>query len=80
MSKYALEWQTILDITVNIIPLVILVFFFVLFAVYDPYLGNPFMLGISLFLLVVPFVLLAFVTYAAGRTLERDEKSAPSQP
>lgn len=73
MSKYSLERQTILDVSVNIVPLIMLIFFFGLFAVYDPYRGNAFMLGMSLFLLVIPFVLLAFLTYVAGRTIEHEE-------
>lgn len=74
MSKYALDRQTVLDISVNIVPLVILLFFFVLFILYDPYNWNPFALGLSLFLLVVPFALLALVTYLAGRTIQENEK------
>lgn len=80
MSKYPLEWQTVLDITVNIVPLVILAFFFGLFAVYDPYRANPFMFGMGLFLLVVPFVLLAFLTYIAGRTIEDEEAGRTTEP
>ncbi|UPM42317.1 DUF6684 family protein [Halocatena salina] len=74
MSKYLLDRQTVLDVTVNIIPLLMLVFFFILFALYDPYLKNTFMLGMSLFLLIIPFVFLLLLTYAAGRTIEREEE------
>lgn len=73
MGKYPLERQTILDITVNIVPLIMLLFFFVLFAVYDPYHGNAFMFSMALFLLAIPFVLLALLTYVAGRTMEHEE-------
>lgn len=80
MSNYPLEWQTILDISVNIVPLIMLALFFALFAVYDPYYGNPFMLGVALFLLVIPFVSLAFLTYIAGRTIEDEEAARTTEP
>lgn len=80
MSKYPLEWQTFLDISVNIVPLIMLVFFFALFAVYDPYRGNPFMFAMSLFLILVPFVFLALLTYVAGRTIEAEETGRTTEP
>lgn len=74
MSKYGLDRQTVLDISVNIIPLFILIFFFALFIVYDPFLWKPFPVGVSLILIIIPFVLLALLTYVAGRTIQESEK------
>ncbi|MFC6961038.1 DUF6684 family protein [Halocatena marina] len=73
MGRYALNRETLLDVTVNIIPLFIILFYLVLFIVYDPYRWEPLIIGVSLILLIIPFVLLALVTYIAGRTIEQEE-------
>jgi membrane protein implicated in regulation of membrane protease activity len=74
MSGYLLDRETLLDVTVNIIPLVIIAFFFALFALSSGYLWEPFIISVSLGLLVVPFALLGIVTYLSGWIIERDEK------
>lgn len=58
--------ETLLDITVNIIPLVILFFFIVLFVFQQPWPPNIFIEIVSLGLTVIPFVLLALLTYIAA--------------
>jgi Na+/H+-dicarboxylate symporter len=74
MSEYLLDRETLLDVTVNIIPLVIIAFFFFLFAIFGQYVWEPLITFMSLVLLFVPFVLLALVTYLAGWAIEQDEK------
>lgn len=74
VSKYLLDRETFLDVTVNIIPLVIIAFFFVLFAISSEFVWDPFIVFISLGLLAIPFVLLALVTYLSGWVIERDEE------
>lgn len=74
MSEYLLDRETLLDVTVNIIPLVIIAFFFVLFALSGGYDWEPFIIFISLGLLAIPFGLLALVTYVSGWAIEQDEK------
>jgi Na+/H+-dicarboxylate symporter len=74
MNEYLLDRETLLDVTVNIIPLVIIAFFFFLFAVFGQFIWEPLISFVSLGLLVVPFALLALVTYLAGWAIEQDER------
>jgi Ca2+/Na+ antiporter len=74
MSENLLDRETVLDLSVNIIPLVIIFIFFVLYVLVDPYAWEPFIVAVSLVLLIVPFAILALVTYSAGRAIEQDER------
>ncbi|WP_276281361.1 DUF6684 family protein [Halorussus caseinilyticus] len=73
MATPIFERETWLDISVNIIPLFIIGFFVALFAVASPWAieGLTSILGFAL--LVVPFVLLAYLTYIAARLIEDAE-------
>lgn len=64
--------EVLLDVAVNVVPLLILGTFFVLFVVVTPWgIGLSFESIVQLLLLVVPFVGLAVVTYLAARQIER---------
>jgi hypothetical protein len=76
MSERTFDRETLLDLTVNIIPLGIILFFVLVFLFVNPWGFDPFVAAISIGLLVVPFVLLALLTYVSGRAVARDEKSA----
>lgn len=67
------ETDTLLDVTVNVIPIGILVFFIVLFLVYSPFPQNLFVQVISLGLMVVPLVFLALLTYYSGLAVQEAE-------
>ncbi|MFC5970939.1 DUF6684 family protein [Halomarina salina] len=69
-----IDRETLLDITVNLIPMGILVFFVVLFLVFTPFPPNLFIAGVSHFLTIFPLVLLALLTYVAAKVIARDEK------
>ncbi|UPW01927.1 cox cluster protein [Halorussus gelatinilyticus] len=58
--------ETLLDISVNIIPLVILLFFTVFLLLFSPWPENLFLQAIALGLHLIPFVLLAILTYIAA--------------
>jgi hypothetical protein len=74
MAAKIFDKETMLDLTVNIIPLVIMAFFLVVFAVVNPF-GFDFLAStISYGLLVVPFVALAVLTYLSGKAIAGDEK------
>jgi hypothetical protein len=77
MATKVFDRETILDLTVNFIPLFILLFFIVGYT-----LVNPFKLGsvgriLQYTLLVTPFVLLAILTYLSGKAIASTEKNAP---
>ncbi len=65
-SDPVFDRETLLDITVNVIPMFILGFFIVLFAFFSPWPGNTFMSVIGLGLTIIPFVLLGLLTWVAA--------------
>jgi hypothetical protein len=74
MAAKIFDKETILDLTVNIIPLGIIGFFVVVFAVFDPF-GFDFLAStISYGLLIVPLIALAVLTYISGKAIAGDEK------
>jgi hypothetical protein len=74
MSTPIFERETWLDISVNIIPLFIMGFFIVLFAVNSPWPIKGLISAVAFALLVVPLVLLAYLTYIAADLIESAEK------
>jgi len=79
MSSTLFDTDTILDLTVNIVPLAILAFFFVGFFVVNPW-GAGFTLErvIQFILVGWVFVALAILTYAAAKRIETgDEEVGP---
>jgi hypothetical protein len=76
MARTVFDRETLLDLTVNIIPLGILLFFVVLYTVYTPFGWDPVITTLMYGLHVVPFVGLAVLTYFAGRAISRAEGEA----
>lgn len=70
MARSVFDRETLLDISVNIIPLGIILFFITLFLVYSPWGWDPFTLTLTLGLHVMPFVTLALITYVGARYIE----------
>lgn len=68
--------DTLLDLLVNVIPLVIIGFFVVAFAVFDPFGGDTLGRAIQVLLLVAPFLALAILTYVSGKAIAGDEERA----
>ena len=73
MTLLGFERETLLDLTVNVIPLGIILFFVVGFAVVPAFGVDPVISGIQYSLLVVPFLGLAVLTYYAGKAIEGAE-------
>jgi|AntDeeMetagen134_2_1112570.scaffolds.fasta_scaffold10662_1 hypothetical protein len=73
MSLLGFERETLLDLTVNVIPMAIIVFFIVGFGVVPAFGVDPVLTTVQYSLLVVPLVALAALTYYAGKVIERDE-------
>jgi uncharacterized membrane protein len=81
VTERYIDKETMLDLTVNIIPLGIIVFFFVVFILYDPWGWEPLFTVLALGLLVVHFTALAVLTWLAGRTIAKEEKTGePRHP
>lgn len=68
--------ETILDLTVNFVPLFIILFFIGVLLVTNPWSDiGSFGLIIALGLHVVPFVSLALLTYVSAKIIAGDEKT-----
>lgn len=75
--KSHIDRETAYDVLVNLIPMGILFFFIVMFAIVSPW---GFDLGISLlshFLMIFPFLSLGILTYVSARVISRDEDLGP---
>ncbi|WP_049899003.1 DUF6684 family protein [Halococcus agarilyticus] len=78
MAERTFDRETLLDLTVNVIPLGIILFFVVLFLVIRPWEQNLVLTVVSMALLVVPFVALALLTYLSGRVIASAEQADAS--
>jgi len=76
MALFGFEKETLLDLTVNVIPLGILLFFIGAFALFNPFGLDPVFSGLQFSLMVSMFLLLAVLTYYAGRAIEGAEEEA----
>lgn len=70
MAESVFDKETLLDLTVNIIPLGIMGFFLILFVGFGAWGGSTLIEVISWGLVVVPFVALALLTYIAALKIE----------
>ncbi|GAA0252582.1 DUF6684 family protein [Haladaptatus pallidirubidus] len=69
MAERVFDRETLLDTTVNVVPLGIMAFFFVLFLTFAPWGGSSLVGLISLGLVIVPFIGLALLTYLTARAI-----------
>jgi hypothetical protein len=75
MESRIFDRETLLDLTVNVIPLAIIAFFIVGFAIFNPFGYDPLASGIQFGLLVAPFAALAVLTYLSGKAIASAERS-----
>jgi len=71
--------ETLLDLTVNFIPLGIILFFVVLFALFRPFGVDIVATVIMMGLLIIPFAALAVLTYFAGKVITEAERRGESE-
>ncbi|MDS0298221.1 cox cluster protein [Halogeometricum sp. S1BR25-6] len=75
MANEIFDRETLLDLTVNMIPLFIIAFFIAAFAVFPLFgRGDLLAMAVQYGLLLVPFVALAALTYLSGKAIAGDEK------
>jgi hypothetical protein len=77
MATKVFDRETLLDLTVNFIPLFIILFFIVGYVVYNPFQFGSVGRILQYVLLVAPFVLLALLTYLSGKAIATAEKTSP---
>lgn len=68
-----LDRETLLDVTVNVVPMAILLFFVVLFVVVHPWQFDPFYAFLQHGLTIFPFAVLVLVTWVSAKYISRDE-------
>jgi hypothetical protein len=74
MANKIFDRETLLDLTVNVIPLFIIAFFVIGFALFPTFGTELLPTALQFGLLVVPFILLAILTYLSGKAIAGDEK------
>lgn len=79
MSDTTFDRETLLDLSVNIVPLAIILFFAVLIVVFDPFGSDIVAVALAQLLHIVPFVVLAVVTYISGRIIAEAEHTGSSE-
>ncbi|WP_330632651.1 DUF6684 family protein [Halocatena halophila] len=79
MESSVFDRETLLDLTVNIIPLGIIVFFIAVFLLLPGFGYDPLATSVQMALLVIPFVSLAALTYISGKAIARDEQLLESE-
>ncbi|WP_232701317.1 DUF6684 family protein [Halobacterium wangiae] len=74
MNSSVFDKDTLLDLTVNIVPLFILAFFIVGYLVVNPWgFDNPLLVVVSHGLMLFTFLALAVLTYVAAVKIEGGE-------
>ncbi|AQL41739.1 hypothetical protein BV210_02955 [Halorientalis sp. IM1011] len=73
MLPSTFDRETILDLTVNMIPLGILMFFIVAFGLFNPFGWNNVISSLQFGILIAAFVLLTILTYYAGKAVSEAE-------
>jgi len=75
MPLFGFEKDTLLDLTVNVIPLGIILFFIGAFAVVPAFGVDSVFTTLQFALMISMFFLLAVLTYYAGRAIEGAEEA-----
>lgn len=76
MSFLNITRETWTDLTVNLIPVGVLLGMDVLFWVVNPWGLDPFVMALSHFLIIFPLLCLLLLTYVSGYVIQRDEREA----
>jgi membrane protein implicated in regulation of membrane protease activity len=73
MAPDVFDRETMLDLSVNVIPLFIILFFVVVFVAIAPFGYSLVTTTIQMALLIVPFIALAVLTYYSGKAISQSE-------
>jgi arginine exporter protein ArgO len=75
MSEKVFDRETLLDLTVNVIPFVILAFFFIAFIVFTPFGFDSVISSLQLAIVGVSAIGLMVLTYYSGKAVSKAEKA-----
>ncbi|WP_459192438.1 DUF6684 family protein [Halosimplex sp. J119] len=73
MSEKVFDRETLLDLTVNFIPLAILLFFIGAFVLFTPWGVDPLISGLQFTIVGGTAILLVILTYYAGKAISSAE-------
>lgn len=73
MSSRTFDRETLLDLVVNAIPLAMMAFFVVLFAVFNPFGADLANQAIQFSIVIITFGALFVLTYYSGRAISNAE-------
>ena len=76
MSEKVFDRETLLDLTVNVIPFGILVIFFAAYLVFNPFGGDSLITAIQLAIVGVSAIGLMILTYYSGAAVSKAEMEA----
>ncbi|WP_338728177.1 DUF6684 family protein [Haladaptatus sp. DJG-WS-42] len=74
MTERLFDRDTMLDLTVNMIPMGIILFFIIGFAVFNPFGFDLEKSSLQYALLIAPFAAMAVLTYYAGKAIATGER------
>lgn len=80
MSRSALDSEMAIDLSVNLIPMAILIFFVGVFAVFNPWGFNLLHSSVQFAIMLSMIGGIGFATYMAARVIERDEHTRGDPP
>lgn len=79
MTPRTFDRETLLDLTVNMVPLGIMLFFIVVFVVVNPFPADPVGTALQMTIMVVMVASLGLLTYVSGKIISRDERRAETE-
>lgn len=80
MAVKIFDRETLLDLIVNGVPLFIVLFFVLLFAVFNPFGVDPLASGLQFAILLASFGGLAVLTYLSAKAISGSEKRQAVYP
>ena len=80
MSSRTFDRETLLDLIVNAIPLVMMAFFIGVFVLYNPFGTDLANQAIQLSIVVITFGALLVLTYFSGRAISKAEAELEENP
>jgi hypothetical protein len=73
MSNRTFDRETLLDLSVNVIPLAILAFFVIVYGVMGNYPNDPLVLFVQMSIIIVTGIALTLLTYFSGKAIAGSE-------
>jgi hypothetical protein len=80
MSNRTFDRETLLDLSVNVIPLAILTFFVIVYGVVGNYPDDPVILLVQMSIIIVTGIALTLLTYFSGKAIAGSEEEDEIPP